>query len=37
LRLRSDTRGVGDDGLETPAIRACTLCGGFVAQIRNEN
>jgi hypothetical protein len=37
LRLRSDTRGVSDDGLETPAIRACALYGCFVAQIRNEN
>ena len=37
LRLRSDTRGVNDDGLETPAICACALYGCFAAQIRNEN
>jgi hypothetical protein len=37
LRLGTDTRGVGDDGLETPAFRACALYGRFVVQIRNEN
>ena len=37
LQLRSVTRGVGEDGLGTPAICACVLFEGFVAQIGTKS